>query len=152
MADILNKRNKVHHLDANTDEDMFPIFEKDVDGTSRNNKRLLPRRNYCTISPHDPDDNEGAELETSAAQQSTFTKMRKGTFGRSSGKGPAPAGDNFGQVDGAGASRVAVDPNELMRDGLQVTICVEINQKDKEGATMPYKFAVPALVTDENGK
>ena len=31
MADILNKRNKVHHLDANTDEDMFPIFEKDVD-------------------------------------------------------------------------------------------------------------------------
>jgi hypothetical protein len=42
MADILNKRNKVHHLDTNTDEDMYPIFETDVDGTSRNNKRLLP--------------------------------------------------------------------------------------------------------------
>ncbi|KAF8544283.1 hypothetical protein BDD12DRAFT_915480 [Trichophaea hybrida] len=54
MADILNKRNKVHHLDTNTDEDMYPIFETDVDGTSRNNKRLLPRRNYCIISPHDP--------------------------------------------------------------------------------------------------
>lgn len=42
MADILNKRNKVHHLDADTDEDMFPIFLTDVDNSSRNNKRLLP--------------------------------------------------------------------------------------------------------------
>lgn len=44
MADILNKRNKVHHLDENTDEDMYPLFTSDVDGTPRNNKRLLPRK------------------------------------------------------------------------------------------------------------
>lgn len=42
MADILNKRNKVHHLDNETDEDMYPIFDTDVDGKPRNNKRLLP--------------------------------------------------------------------------------------------------------------
>ena len=46
MADILNKRNKVHHVDAETDEDMYPIFLTDVDGTPRHNKRLLP-----SISP-----------------------------------------------------------------------------------------------------
>ncbi len=28
MGDVLNKRNKVHHLDAETDEDMIPMFEQ----------------------------------------------------------------------------------------------------------------------------
>ena len=54
MADGLNKRNKIHHLDDETDEDMIPMFETDVDGTKRNNKYLLPRRNYCTIREYVP--------------------------------------------------------------------------------------------------
>ncbi|KAF2764776.1 hypothetical protein EJ03DRAFT_281401, partial [Teratosphaeria nubilosa] len=49
MADILNRRNKVHHLDDATDEDLIPMFDNDIDGRKRNNKHLLPRRNYCTI-------------------------------------------------------------------------------------------------------
>ncbi|KAF2863373.1 hypothetical protein K470DRAFT_210684, partial [Piedraia hortae CBS 480.64] len=49
MADLLNRRNKVHHLDDATDEDMISIFWEDVDGKRRNNNCLLPRRNYCTI-------------------------------------------------------------------------------------------------------
>ena len=52
MADFLNKRNKVHHLDDMTDEDMIPLFTYDVDGKSRNNHHLLPRRNYCMIRPY----------------------------------------------------------------------------------------------------
>ncbi|KAI9894676.1 MAG: hypothetical protein M1814_002032 [Vezdaea aestivalis] len=52
MGDILNKRNKIHHLDRETDEDMIPIFTHDVDGKSRNNKRLLPRRNWCSIKEY----------------------------------------------------------------------------------------------------
>ena len=54
MADVLNRRNKVHHLDDETDEDMIPMFEIDVDGSKRNNKCLLPRRNYCTIREFQP--------------------------------------------------------------------------------------------------
>lgn len=54
MADFLNKRNKLHHMDSNTDEDMIPIFTHDVDGKSRNNKRLLPRRNWCSIREYHP--------------------------------------------------------------------------------------------------
>jgi hypothetical protein len=54
MADILNKRNKVHHLDANTDEDMIPIFTHDVDGKKRNNNHLLPHRNWCSIREYRP--------------------------------------------------------------------------------------------------
>lgn len=54
LSDVLNKRNKVHHLDVNTDEDMIPMFTHDVDGKTRNNKRLLPRRNWCSIREFNP--------------------------------------------------------------------------------------------------
>ena len=54
MADVLNRRNHIHHLDDETDEDLIPMFEADVDGSKRNNKCLLPRRNYCTIREFQP--------------------------------------------------------------------------------------------------
>lgn len=56
MADVLNKRNKVHHLDKDTDEDMIPMFAHGVDGKPRNNKRLLPHRNWCSIREYTPGD------------------------------------------------------------------------------------------------
>lgn len=54
MADILNKRNKVHHLDPYTDEDMIPLFTHDVDGKKRNNTHLLQRRNWCSLREYKP--------------------------------------------------------------------------------------------------
>ena len=37
-----------------TDEDMIPMFTHDVDGKPRNNKRLLPKRNWCSIIEYLP--------------------------------------------------------------------------------------------------
>ncbi|KAF2459789.1 hypothetical protein BDY21DRAFT_316398 [Lineolata rhizophorae] len=54
MADLINKRNKVHHLDDETDEDMIALFDQDVDGKKRNNTHLLPRRNWCAIREYIP--------------------------------------------------------------------------------------------------
>lgn len=54
ISDMLNKRNRVHHMDTNTEEDIIPIFTHDVDGKPRNNKRLLPRRNWCSIRAYQP--------------------------------------------------------------------------------------------------
>ena len=54
MADVLNKRNKTHHLDKYTDEIMIPMFTHDVDHKKRNNKHLLPRRNWCSIREYLP--------------------------------------------------------------------------------------------------
>lgn len=54
MADVLNKRNKVHHLDKDTDEDMIPMFAHGVEGKPRNNKHLLPHRNWCSIREYTP--------------------------------------------------------------------------------------------------
>lgn len=54
LADILNKRNKTHHLDRYTDENMIPMFTHDVDNKKRNNKHMLPRRNWCSIREYIP--------------------------------------------------------------------------------------------------
>lgn len=54
LADALNKRNKVHHLDHYTDESMIPMFTHDTNMKKRNNKHLLPRRNWCSISEYVP--------------------------------------------------------------------------------------------------
>ncbi|RMZ83483.1 hypothetical protein DV737_g1529, partial [Chaetothyriales sp. CBS 132003] len=54
LADVINKRNKTHHLNAYTDEDMIPIFTHDVDHKKRNNCHLLPRRNWCSIREYTP--------------------------------------------------------------------------------------------------
>lgn len=49
MADVLNKRNKVHHLDGYTEEDMYSMFAVDVDGKPRGNKRLMPSKAHILI-------------------------------------------------------------------------------------------------------
>lgn len=49
MVDVLNRRNKVHHFDKDTDEAMIPLFTAGVDGKERGNKRMLPHRNWCSI-------------------------------------------------------------------------------------------------------
>ncbi|KHN95956.1 uncharacterized protein MAM_06061 [Metarhizium album ARSEF 1941] len=54
LADLLNKRNKVHHFDRQTEEGMAPLFHHGVDGKPRNNKHLLPHRNWCSIRPWSP--------------------------------------------------------------------------------------------------
>ncbi|KAL1999901.1 hypothetical protein VTN02DRAFT_3718 [Thermoascus thermophilus] len=69
LADVLNKRNRLHHFDANTDEGMIPIFTHDVDGKARNNKRLLPRRNWCSIREYQP--GESAALRRSTRPELT---------------------------------------------------------------------------------
>lgn len=55
LADFLNKRNKIHWLNDDTAEDMIPIFTHDVNGRPRNNKRLLNRRNWCSIREYNPE-------------------------------------------------------------------------------------------------
>lgn len=93
LADLLNKRNKVHHLDAETDEDMIPIFTHDVNGKPRNNKRLLNRRNWCSIRLYDP------ELTPPATPQSDGppSPPRGGLLRRlSSSRGPSYRPDASG--------------------------------------------------------
>lgn len=71
MADVLNKRNKVHHLDKDTDEDMIPMFAHGVEGKPRNNKRLLPHRNWCSIREYTPGETPPSTPPDSSYEEDT---------------------------------------------------------------------------------
>ncbi|KAF5871611.1 uncharacterized protein Bfra_008634 [Botrytis fragariae] len=90
LADILNKRNKVHHFDANTDEDMIPIFTHDVDGKPRNNKRLLNRRNWCSIREYNPALTRPSSPDATTSYDGSISPVpRRGLLRRFTTKGPS---------------------------------------------------------------
>ncbi|KAI9932852.1 hypothetical protein MW887_009104 [Aspergillus wentii] len=91
VSDMLNKRNRVHHVDTNTDEDMIPIFTQDVDGKPRNNKRLLPRRNWCSIREYQPGFTPPATPE-SEEEPEPRPGMLKRTLSLTRGDKPAGGG------------------------------------------------------------
>ncbi|KAI5847199.1 hypothetical protein DFP73DRAFT_572498 [Morchella snyderi] len=142
MADVLNKRNKIHHLNNHTDEDMYPIFNTDVDGKPRNNKRLLPRRNYAVIREYVEDGS--ISDETKPTKRSTFSKLKKNTFKKSQKADPhvnvnfvGPTPEN----SGSGQKEII----ETKTDALDVILRMEISQKDPSGHTKPYRLIVPTL-------
>ncbi|KAK8103925.1 uncharacterized protein PG998_010958 [Apiospora kogelbergensis] len=106
LADVLNKRNKVHHFDKETEEDMIPIFNTGVDGKPRNNKRLLPHRNWCAIreyvpghtppSTPTPEDSEYTLDATPAGSKSSI--LRRLSFSKSN-RGPAYRPDTLEEKD-----------------------------------------------------
>ncbi|PWW78854.1 hypothetical protein C7212DRAFT_349410 [Tuber magnatum] len=146
MADVLNKRNKVHHLNHETDEDMYPIFDADVDGKPRNNKRLLPRRNYAIICEYSASEASLSKTTQPPVQRSTFSKIKKATFGAKKSNKPDPLSSvTVAGMDGANTSSPKVAADQLGRDALYVVLRMEVNQKDPAGNTKPYRLLVPAL-------
>jgi hypothetical protein len=230
MADVLNKRNKIHHLDDNTDEDLIPMFDHDVDGSRRNNRTLLPRRNYCMIKewipgstpPSSPPPERATPVRAATydapglnegdaagrkyppgSMKRTMSLSRAGNLVRrlsssskrrphppvsmrdpagGNGQGPYPSlqranslGAQVSNHNATGASQDdferptflrrptnlsekairkamakggpedSIDMHIDLRDGLDISLCMEIDQHDPAGATMPYRLLVPAL-------
>ncbi|KAJ7217437.1 hypothetical protein C8J57DRAFT_277065 [Mycena rebaudengoi] len=53
LANMLDRRNKMHHFDAFTDEDLMSIFHENADGANNvMNSTTMPARNYCVIVEH----------------------------------------------------------------------------------------------------
>jgi hypothetical protein len=77
-------------------------------------------------------------------KKSTLSKIKK-TIGKK--KDAAEPSLEVG-LDGAAGSTMELDPHEYMRDGLQFTLQMEINQHDPKGSTKPYCFNVPPLRKD----
>ncbi|KAJ5949555.1 hypothetical protein N7454_001139 [Penicillium verhagenii] len=137
ISDMLNKRNTVHHIDSNTDEDIIPIFMQDVDGKPRNNKRLLPRRNWCSIREYRPGLTPAGTPDSSITptpeprpnklqrtlslgrgDRSPETGPNKagGLFRRLSGRGPPPTrAMSFGREGGMPARRASIDSTAISR-------------------------------------
>jgi hypothetical protein len=49
----MNRRNKLHHFDENTDENLMDIFHENPDGkVNMMNHTTMPARNFCIITEH----------------------------------------------------------------------------------------------------
>ena len=102
-------------------------------------------RNYCIINSYDPD-SSNVGFETKKTKKSAFSKIVKPLKMKSEPSAVHLPGDAGLEV--AAGSTVDLAPHELMRDGLQVTLRMEIDQHNPSGETKPYSFKVPTLVVE----
>ncbi|KAK0656515.1 hypothetical protein B0T16DRAFT_452076 [Cercophora newfieldiana] len=57
VANLLSRRNKIHHLDHHTDETLFKLFDKDPGDsckTASHNQVTMPSRNFAVITENSP--------------------------------------------------------------------------------------------------
>lgn len=171
VANLLARRNKIHHLGHDTDETLLKMFDKDP-GTStktaNHNQVTMPSRNFAVITENSPNNAArlGPETEPSntlapppldnrangdassvrppgSSAGLSFRSKCSGAFPGKDGHSPLHAGEA-----GAGTKHKAASPTEHGKGsdgGLDICIRVEIDQHDREGRTEPYGLTVPAL-------
>ncbi|KAI2620870.1 hypothetical protein GGS21DRAFT_536332 [Xylaria nigripes] len=143
IANLLASRNKIHHLNADTDETLMDLFDKDPGNSNKtrgSNHVTMPSRNYAVLtenSPNNPDILMNGHKGQS--DENTATSNFDGKDGHS-----------FLHVgeQGAGTQHKAAQPETHGKgnDGsLDCCIHVEIDQHDKEGRTEPYGLTIPLL-------
>ena len=145
VANLLAKRNKVHHLrDGNTDETLLKIFDEQPGGimkSEKSNHCTMPSRNYACITEV-PDNHAGATtnggghaLNGDMPDTGMEGKSRPKTYGHDGAK-PLHIGE-----EGAGVKHPAADgvsTQSQLPGGLNVSIKVEIDNHDREGKTQGY--------------
>ena len=153
VANLLAKRNKIHHLDLDTDETLMNFFNKDAGEsgkTSSSNKVTMPSRNWAMIT-----ENFSHKPNPSTNGDATHGQINGTEQGAVSNPKAKDGHDwlHSGEVD-AGTTHKAADSRQHGNgtDGsLDVAIRVERDQHDKEGQTTSYGFTVPRLVYGDAG-
>jgi hypothetical protein len=175
IANLLAKRNFIHHLDGDTDETLMEMFDHDPGvpkakpaGTQQqpdhderehqhphigkkrtmaSNKVTMPSRNYAII----------AESSTVVAEETAGNEATGGTpsmpWHPSLGVGKYNMRKAIHEGEkGAGSQHVAASGLQKSglggRFGLDVTLRVEISNQDREGTTDGYGFSIPGLDTN----
>jgi hypothetical protein len=150
VANLLARRNKLHHLDLNTDETLMKFFDRDpgiVTKTASSNKVTMPSRNWAMLTEnhrstsisngHATNGNADEGSETTYPPVETIPKAKDGHSWL-----------HKGEVD-AGTKHKAADSEKHGADNdgsLDVCIRVEKDQHDPEGKTQSYGMTIPPLV------
>lgn len=157
VANLLARRNKIHHLDHDTDETLLSLFDKQPGGNMKGatwNKCTMPSRNYaCITEVTDPATNGAQELSQSATngavsgigngiphvdeEKNGAVSLAGGPMGKD-GHSPLHKGE-----DGVGTKHPSADgvsAKSGMVGGLDVSIMVEIDNHSKGGETEGYGF------------
>jgi hypothetical protein len=151
IANLLAKRNKIHHLNADTDETLLKLFDKDPGNSNKtmnSNHVTMPSRNYAILTENSPNNHAV-----------TANGVANGVENGTEGEHGAPAdsqefegknGHSFlhqGEA-GAGTKHKAASPSTHGKDNdgsLDCCIRVEIDQHNSEGQTEAYGLTIPTL-------
>lgn len=131
VANILSRRNRLHHLDHATDENLMELFAQNPDGKANAvNRTTLPARNYCIITEH-----AGLAAQDGRRTPSSASEEDSGDMGI--------ARHAKGGVEHPSAA--APQGGTTRWHALDVSIRAEVNPKDPGGKTTAYGFTVPKL-------
>lgn len=172
VANLLAKRNKIHHLDHDTDETLLEIFDRDpgygsqangaANGsanlevkkkTADTNHATMPSRNYAIISEsHDNATPTASAAPPAPVDTPTATNGDAAPPAQTSSppdrKGNTRKPIHIGE-QGAGTGHPAAQGLQATglcgMYGLDVSLRVEISPSDREGRTDGYGFSIPAL-------
>jgi hypothetical protein len=171
VANLLARRNIIHHLNHETSETLLKLFNKDPGNstkTAKHNFVTMPSRNFAMItenSPnyhaangtngvshhhhhHPPTDPSSAHPPGSSSSSSSSSSnaprnQHKIPIHKKDGRLPLHAGEEH-----CGTKHKAASPasHGTGSDGsLDVCICVEVDQHDPAGRTEGYGLTIPAL-------
>jgi len=153
VANLLARRNKIHHLDGETDETLLEIFDKNPgEGepgvkpkSASSNHATMPSRNYAIIcESHSHGGAMVAENEPGTNGINASTDDNSGFHAPKNSREPLHLGEQS-----AGTRHPAADGVKRTGlagiDGLDVTLRIEKNPSDREGHTQGYGFSIPAL-------
>lgn len=162
VANLLARRNKIHHLNHDTHETLLDLFDKQPGGIMKGakwNRCTMPSRNYASItevtgsSPRsttqERSDADGA-IPSASSGISHLGGRKHGAISLSGGaqgkdghsplhKGEERAGTKHPAADG-------VSSDSGILGGLDVSIQVEIDNHSKGGETEGYGFSIPPLL------
>ncbi|UKZ65423.1 uncharacterized protein TrAtP1_006619 [Trichoderma atroviride] len=155
VADLLNKRNKVHHFDKQTDEAMIPIFQNGVDGKPRNNNNLLPHRNWCSIRlwtpgstppPSPPMSDRGRSrspgggslLRRLSSRRRRSTSQQPFDVSRESVRGPRPPISGGGNLFKNFGRRNSVDQQRPVGGGVTRTMSLGRGESAQQSTDAAY--------------
>lgn len=134
VANLLATRNKIHHLNADTDETMLNLFNRDPGSTPKTaggNKCTMPCRNFAMLTENSPNNaslTNGEDAGDSFRGKNGHHELHRGEVG--AGTDHRAAGDAHGTGNDG---------------GLDICINVEKDQHDAEGRTQGYGLTVPLL-------
>lgn len=150
VANLLAKRNKIHHLDKETDETLLSFFDRDPGDekkSSKSNTVTMPSRNWAVLTENSP--SSASSIPPQNGNGETPIDSSSGPYDLppseipKDGHSPLHKGEQ-----GAGSAYKAADPQYHGKSGdgsLDVVVRVEIDQHDAEGKTRAYGMSVPVL-------
>ncbi|KAG6017207.1 hypothetical protein E4U54_008046 [Claviceps lovelessii] len=147
VANLLARRNKIHHLNHHTDETLLDLFDKDPGESSRtadHNHCTMPSRNYAMLTENSPNNANATNAITTNDAESLVDRAQP--------DGPSFVGKDGhselhqGELHAGSKHASASDAHGRRNDGsLDIRINVEIDQHSAEGKTQAYGLSVPQL-------